>query len=154
MMGRILIVFDTKGGSTKEIIQWIREGAASKGARVDVKSPNAVTSLDYDLIVVGTPIYNDRPMVSVQRFLEAGRLHDKKMALFVVCFAGIFGMRNFMVRKYLDELQGKCAGVVIKQTSFDSAMGPWRKVNKAVCIDFGKELASLPYGHSTAMEAA
>jgi menaquinone-dependent protoporphyrinogen oxidase len=154
MKGRILIVFDTKGGSTKEIIQWIRDGAASKGAQVDVKSPNAVTSLDYDLIVVGTPIYDDRPMVSVQHFLEAGRLHDKKLALFVVCFAGIFGMRNFMVRKYLDELREKCSGVVVKQTSFDSAMGPWRKVNKAVCIDFGKELASLPYGHSAAMEAA
>jgi menaquinone-dependent protoporphyrinogen oxidase len=150
-MERILIVFDTKGGSTKEIIQWIREGAASQGAHVDVRSPNAVTSLDYDLIVVGTPIYDDRPMASVQRFLEAGRLHDKKLALFVVCFAGVFGMRNFMVRKYLDELQEKCAGVVVKQTSFDSAMGPWRKVNKAVCIDFGKELASLPQGHAAAV---
>ena len=146
-MGRILIVFDTKGGSTKEIIQWIREGAASKGAQVDIQSPGAVTSLDYDLIVVGTPIYDDRPMLSVQHFLEAGKLHNKKLALFVVCFAGIFGMRNFMVRRYLEELRGKCAGVVIKQTSFDSAMGPWRKVNRAVCIDFGKELASLPPNH-------
>jgi menaquinone-dependent protoporphyrinogen oxidase len=154
MMGRILIVFDTKGGSTKEIIQWIREGAASKGAHVDVQSPNAVTSLDYDLIVVGTPIYDDRPMMSVRRFLEAGSLHNKKLALFVVCFAGIFGMRNFMVRKYLDELHEACAGIVVKQTSFDSAIGPWRKVNRAVCIDFGKELALLPYNHSAAVETA
>jgi menaquinone-dependent protoporphyrinogen oxidase len=73
------------------------------------------------------------------------------LALFVVCFAGIFGMRNFMVRKYLDELRGACAGIVVKQTSFDSAMGPWRKVNRAVCIDFGKELASLPYNHKAAI---
>ncbi len=153
-MGRILIVFDTKGGSTLEIIQWIREGAASTGVHVDVQSPGSVTSLDYDLIVVGTPIYDDRPMASVRRFLETSRLHDKKLALFVVCFAGIFGMRNFMVRKYLDELRGRCEGIVIKQTSFDSAMGPWRKVNRAVCIDFGKELASLPHGHSAAMEPA
>jgi len=68
MMGRILIVYDTKGGTTGEIIQWIREGAASKGARVDVKSPNTVTSLDYDIIVVGSPIYNDRPMRSIRHF--------------------------------------------------------------------------------------
>ncbi len=151
-MGRILIVFDTKGGSTREIIQWIREGAASKGVHVDVKSPGAVTSLDYDLIVVGTPIYDNRPMASVRRFLETSGLHDKKLALFVVCFAGVFGMRNFMVRKYLEELRGKCAGVVVKQTSFDSALGPWRKVNRAVCIDFGKELASLPPDHRAAVE--
>jgi menaquinone-dependent protoporphyrinogen oxidase len=150
MMGRILIVFDTKGGSTQEIIQWIREGAAAGGAHVDVQSPNAVTSLDYDLIVVGTPIYDDRPMSSVRHFLEAGSLHNKKMALFIVCFAGIFGMRNFMVRKYLDELRGACAGIVVKQASFDSAMGRWRKVNRAVCIDFGRELASLPYSKAAA----
>ena len=150
MMGRILIVFDTKGGSTKEIIQWIREGAASKGVHVDVQNPNAVTSLDYDLIVVGTPIYDNRPMTSVRRFLEMSRLHDKKLALFVVCFAGIFGMRNFMVRKYLEELRGECTGIVIKQTSFDSALGPWRKINRAVCIDFGKELASLPPNYKAA----
>lgn len=154
MMGRILIVFDTKGGSTREIIQWIREGAASKGAHVDVQGPNAVTSLDYDLIVVGTPIYDDKPMRSVRRFLRTESLHNKKLALFVVCFAGIFGMRNFMVRKYLEELRESCAGVVVKQTSFDRAMGPWRKVNRAICIDFGKELALLPYNQPAAVETA
>lgn len=153
-MGRILIVFDTKGGSTGEIVQWIREGALSKGAHVDVKSPNAVTSLDYDLVVVGTPIYNDRPMRSVKYFLEKGALRNKKVAIFVVCFAGIFGMRNFMVRKYLDELREACDGIVVKETSFDSAMGPWRKINRAVCIDFGKELASLPYNQPAAVETA
>ncbi|BAI61187.1 conserved hypothetical protein [Methanocella paludicola SANAE] len=154
MMGRILIVYDTKGGTTWEIVQWIREGAAAKGARVDVKSPNAVTSLDYDLIVVGSPIYNDRPMRSIRNFLEGKGLHNKKVAIFVVCFAGIFGMRNFMVRKYLDDLQEDCDGVVIKTTSFDSAMGPWRKINRDVCIDFGKELASLPPGRAAAAETA
>jgi menaquinone-dependent protoporphyrinogen oxidase len=153
-MGRILIVFDTKGGSTGEIVQWIREGALSKGAHVDVKSPNAVTSLDYDLIVVGTPIYNDRPMRSIKHFLGKEGLRNKKVAIFVVCFAGIFGMRNFMVRKYLDELREACDGIVVKETSFDSAMGPWRKINRAVCIDFGKELASLPYSQPAAVETA
>lgn len=154
MKGRILIVYDTKGGSTWEIVQWIREGAASMGARVDVKSPNTVTSLDYDLIVVGSPIYNDRPMRSIRHFLEGKSLHNKKVAIFVVCFAGIFGMRNFMVRKYLDDLGEDCDGIVIKTTSFDSALGPWRKINRDVCIDFGKELASLPSSHAAAAETA
>ncbi len=93
-MGRILIVFDTKGGSTREIIQWIKEGASSKGAHVDVKTPGAVTSLDYDLIVVGTPIYNEKPMKSVRDFLKRGDLRNKNVALFVVCFGGVFGMAN------------------------------------------------------------
>lgn len=154
MMGRILIVYDTKGGTTWEIVQWIREGAASKGARVDVKSPDTVTSLDYDLIVVGSPIYNDRPMRSIRHFLEGKSLRNKKVAIFVVCFAGIFGMRNFMVRKYLDDLREDYDGIVVKTTSFDSALGSWRKINRDVCIDFGKELASLPSSYAAAAETA
>jgi flavodoxin len=154
MMGRILIVFDSKGGSAKEIIQWIREGAVAKGAHVDVMSPGSVTSLDYDLIVVGSPIYNEKPMRSVRRFLECRGLDNKRLAMFVVCFAGVFGMRNPLVQRYLDDLRRGCTGIIVKQTSFDTASGPWRKINKAVSIDFGKELASLPYDQPAAMEAA
>ncbi|HTY92212.1 MAG TPA: flavodoxin domain-containing protein [Methanocella sp.] len=154
MTGRILIVYDTKGGSTSEIIQWIKDGAASRGASVDVKAPDAVTSLNYDLIVVGTPIYDDLPMCSIKHFLESEGLRNRKVAIFVVCFAGIFGMRNFMVRKYLDYLREACDGVVVRITSFDSAMGPWRKINRAICIDFGKELASQAYSQPAAMETA
>lgn len=154
MTGRILIVYDTKGGSTGEIVQWIRDGAVSQGARVDIRSPGTVTSLDYDLIVVGTPIYNDRPMRSVFHFLMAGSLRKKPVALFIVCFAGIFGMRNFMVRKYLDDLREACDCHVVKETSFDSAGGPWRKLNRAVCIDFGEELASLSHDPPAALETA
>jgi len=142
-MGRILIVFDTKGGSTREIIQWIREGAMSKGAHVDVKTPNTVTSLDYDLVAVGTPIYNDRPMMSVRDFLKRGDIRDKKVALFVVCFSGIFGMRSFMVRRYIEDLESVGPRNVVKETSFSTALGPWRKMNRAICIDFGKELANI-----------
>jgi menaquinone-dependent protoporphyrinogen oxidase len=142
-MGRILIVFDSRGGSSAEVVQWIREGAVSKDAQVDLCKPEEVRALDYDLIAVGTPIYNDKPMESIIQFLGRRSLSNKSVAIFIVCFAGIFGMRNFMVRKYLEELKAACRGKVIKTTSFDSPKGPWRKVNHAVCIDFGKELASL-----------
>jgi menaquinone-dependent protoporphyrinogen oxidase len=108
----------------------------------------------FDLIVVGTPIYNDRPMRSVFHFLMAGSLRKKPVALFIVCFAGIFGMRNFMVRKYLDDLREACDCHVVKETSFDSAGGPWRKLNRAVCIDFGEELASLSHNPPAALETA
>ncbi len=154
MMGSILIVYDTKGGTTGEIIQWIREGAVSKGARVDVRTPAAITSLDYDLIVVGSPIYHDRPMRSILQFLKKEGLRNKKLALFVVCPEGIFGMRSFMVRKYLEELRQNTGGVVVKQTSFDSALGPWRKINRTVSVDFGKELATLPFNPPAVMETA
>ena len=37
-MKRILIIFDTRGGTTREIIGWIRDGAVAGGAAVDVAS--------------------------------------------------------------------------------------------------------------------
>jgi len=152
-MGRILIVFDTRGGSTREIIQWIKEGANKKGAHVDVRAPDGVTSLDYDLIAIGTPIYNDIPMKSVRDFLRRGDLNNKKIALFVVCPGGVFGMRNLMVRKYLEGLRHASTGVVVKQTSFDSALSPWRKINRKICIEFGQDLASMPYNQPAAIES-
>ena len=142
-MGRILLVYDTIGGTTGEIIGWIKEGAESQGATMEIKVANTVRSLDYDLIVVGTPIYNERPMKSVRDFLRREDMRDRRIALFVVCFAGVFGMRNFMVRRYLEELKRLCAGTVVKQTSFDSAFGPWRKLNRSVCVDFGRELVTI-----------
>jgi menaquinone-dependent protoporphyrinogen oxidase len=153
-MGRILLVYDTKGGTTGEIIGWIKDGAESQGASVDIRMAHTARSLDYDLIVVGTPIYNERPMKSVRDFLRRDDLRNRRVALFVVCFAGVFGMRNFMVRRYLEELKRLCTGTVVKQTSFDSASGPWRKLNRSVCVDFGKELVSIMRPQPAAVEAA
>ncbi len=153
-MKRILIVFDTRGGTTREIIGWIREGAVSRGAHVHVTDAAHVESLNYDLIVTGSPIYGDQPMTSVLSFLSRDDLHSHHIALFVVCYAGVFGMRNFMVRRYLDELQQFCKGHVIYETSFDAAQGPWRKLNREICIDFGRMLAGHIHRHPEAIETA
>ena len=143
-MKRILIVYDTKGGSTWEIIGWIRDGAVSQGASVDIKSVREVNNLDYDLVVTGSPIYGEQPMGSIISFLTRDDLTNKNIALFVVCFAGVFGLRNFMVRRYLDEMRSLCKGRVVSETSFDAATGPWRKLNREICYDYGREIAGAP----------
>jgi menaquinone-dependent protoporphyrinogen oxidase len=155
-MKRILIVYDSKGGTTREIIGWIRDGAVSRGAAVDVAEASHVDalSLNYDLIVAGSPIYGDHPMPSVLRFLERDDLRGHSLALFVVCFAGVFGMRNFMVHRYLDEMQYRCRGNMVYETSVDAAKGPWRKLNREVCIDFGRMLAGHIHRHPAAIETA
>lgn len=155
-MKRILIVYDSRGGTTREIIGWIRDGAISGGAVVDVmEAPRAWSaSLNYDLIVAGSPIYGGRPMASVLRFLGRDDLRGHSMALFVVCYAGVFGMRNFMVRRYLDELRHLCKGNTVYETSFDAAKGPWRKLNREICIDFGRMLAGHIHRRPAAIETA
>ncbi len=110
--------------------------------------------LNYDLIVAGSPIYSDHPMASVLRFLGRDDLRGHSLAVFVVCYAGVFGMRNFMVRRYLDELQHLCRGNTIYETSFDAAKGPWRKLNREICIDFGRMLAGHIQRHPAAIETA
>ncbi|HMK47709.1 MAG TPA: flavodoxin domain-containing protein [Methanocella sp.] len=146
-MKRFLIVYDTKGGTTWEVVRWIKEGAQSQDASVDVKSVEDVESLDYDLIVTGSPIYGEQPLDSILTFLRRPELKNHNVALFVVCFAGVFGMRNFMVRRYLDELRSICEGRVVSETSFDATTGPWSKLNKEICIDYGREIAGAPLRH-------
>ena len=93
-------------------------------------------------------------MASVLGFLGSDDLRDHNLALFVVCYAGVFGMRNFMVRRYLDEMQSLCKGRVVYETSFDAAHGPWRKLNREVSIDFGRMLAGHIHRLPEAIETA
>ena len=85
---RVLIIYDTRYGSTKTIAEWIAEGAASRGhADVAVQNVAEADPRGFDLIVIGSPIYEEHPLPSVVNFLVANRdrLSDKDVALFVVC---------------------------------------------------------------------
>jgi len=80
---RVLIAYDTKYGTTKTIAQWVAEGI---GVDCDIKNVSEIESCDYDLIVIGSPIYTDEPLKSVSTFLEdkCAELKEKKVALFIV----------------------------------------------------------------------
>lgn len=80
---RVLIAYDTKYGTTKTIAQWVAEGI---GVDCDIKNVSEIESCDYDLIVVGSPIYTDEPLKSVSTFLKdkCDELKEKKVALFIV----------------------------------------------------------------------
>ena len=80
---KTLIAYDTRYGTTATIAQWLCEAI---GSECDVKNVADVTSLNYDLIVVGSPIYTDDPLPSATQFLHDNReaLGQKKVALFFV----------------------------------------------------------------------
>ncbi|MGZ4933440.1 MAG: flavodoxin domain-containing protein [Halobacteriota archaeon] len=80
---KVLIAYDTRYGTTEEIAHWLAEGLATD---CDVKNVADVTNLDYDLIVVGSPMYTDEPLPSVIQFLHdrGALLSRKKVALFLV----------------------------------------------------------------------
>lgn len=79
---RALVVYDSKYGATEQIANWITEGIND----AEIQHIDDVTSLFYDLIVVGSPIYNDTPLIKVLEFLEKNKdnMSNKKVALFTV----------------------------------------------------------------------
>ena len=112
-MARVLIIYDTRYGSTKTIARWIAEGTASKGD-VDVVVQNVAEAdpRGFDFIVIGSPIYEEHPLPSVVNFLAANRDHlvDKDVALFVVCVDYGAVPKEELVRRYVEDLQVRAAG--------------------------------------------
>jgi menaquinone-dependent protoporphyrinogen IX oxidase len=65
-MARVIIVYDTRYGSTKTVARWIAEGIASEG-HVDMAIQNVAEAdpRGFDFIVIGSPIYEEHPLPSV-----------------------------------------------------------------------------------------
>ena len=68
----------------------------------------------FDLIVIGSPIYEEHPLPSVVNFLVANRdrLSDKDVALFVVCVDYGTAPKEELVHRYVADLQAHAAGRV------------------------------------------
>ncbi len=83
---KALICYDTKYGSTTEICHYI---SSSMQMDTDIKNICDVSSFEYDLIIIGSPIFIGKPMKSVEDFIISNyeKLRDKKTAVFVTCWA-------------------------------------------------------------------
>ena len=81
-----LICYDTKYGSTIDICYYIGSGMRMD---VDIKNICDIESFDYDLFIIGSPIFIGKPMKSVEDFIAANyeNLRNKKIAIFVTCWA-------------------------------------------------------------------
>lgn len=83
---RALICYDTKYGSTPEICRAIRAGIKMD---TDIRNVRDVYTLEYDLILIGSPIFIGKPMESVVNFIRKSYmlLHSRTIATFVTCWA-------------------------------------------------------------------
>jgi menaquinone-dependent protoporphyrinogen IX oxidase len=116
---RALIVYDTRYGATEQIANWIAEGIND----ADIQYADAVQGLNYDLIVVGCPIYNEKPSTHIIRFLDKNKdfLKNRKLALFTVSVP--FDMtperaKKFSGQKEIKPLFDHVAGTVIASKAF------------------------------------
>jgi menaquinone-dependent protoporphyrinogen IX oxidase len=81
-----LICYGTKYGSTEQVCEYIREGMAADAI---ISHVSEIDSLDYDLIVIGSPIFIGKPIGEVVDFIAKHyeELKNKTVAVFVTCWA-------------------------------------------------------------------
>ena len=118
---RVCIVYDSRHGTTKKMTEAIKE-AIEKYANVEVRRVSEVATLKgCELIIVGTPIYYERPLKSILEFLErhSTELEKKKAAIFIVCFAVVFGslarwhIQNHYIKPLMERIPGEIIGTLV-----------------------------------------
>ena len=116
------IIYDTIRGSTLYFAKWIKDELEKSGIETDVKKVNEVDSFNYDLFIIGSPIYWERPLKSVISFLDNHKLElrDKKIAIFIVCIAQMFGKptERYIKIHYLRPLEKKVSNLIIESGIF------------------------------------
>ncbi len=147
---RALIIYDSRHetGATRTVAECVantlREGgieATLCRARDPCPNPR-----NFDLIVVGTPIYYERPMRSVLEFIDRNDgLRGLKVAVFITCFATSKKIpsliRNAVVRRYLNSVLKHVKGEVVASKAFKGWMrGPDLNVLRE-CAEWGDALA-------------
>jgi len=118
---RVCILYDSKHGTTEKVAKAIKD-AIEEYASVEVKRVSEVTTLgDCELVIVGTPIYYEKPLKSVFEFLEkhSEELEKKKVAIFIVCFAVAFGslvrwhIQNYYIKPLKERIHGEIVGTLV-----------------------------------------
>ena len=124
---RVCIVYDSRHGTTEKVAEAIKE-AIEKYANVEVRRVSEVATLKgCELIIIGTPIYYERPLKSILEFLEehSSELENKKTAIFIICFAVAFGslVRWHIQNHYIKPLMERIPGEVIDTLVLKGGIG-------------------------------
>lgn len=118
---KVCIVYDSRHGTTEKVARAIKE-AIERYASVEAYKVHEITTLeDCELVIVGAPIYYERPLRSVLEFLEehSDELKGKKVAIFVVCFAVAFGslvgwhIQNHYIKPLKERIHGEIVDTLV-----------------------------------------
>lgn len=149
---RALIIYDSKheAGATRTIAECITNALREGGIEATLCRPRdpCPNPRNFDLIVVGTPIYYERPMKSVLEFIDRNEgLGDLKVAVFITCFAASkripAPIRNAVIRIYLNSVLKHVKGKVVASKAFRGWLrGSDPEVLKE-CAEWGKALAKV-----------
>jgi menaquinone-dependent protoporphyrinogen IX oxidase len=88
MNKNVLVVYDTKSGSTAEIAEYIGNTLTEVGSIVAIQSVEEVETIArYDAIFIGSSIINGKCMPGVKRFVSShsSALSEKLVVYFITC---------------------------------------------------------------------
>ncbi len=124
---RVCIVYDSmhEGGATAAIAECIGSEMRSAGLDVGVYrvSREQPDLGDCGLVVLGTPIYFERPMKTVTGFIDGNNgLEGRRVAVYITCFMASrkisSPIRDRIVGWYLGQVIKHVRGEIIGSTAF------------------------------------
>lgn len=156
----VLVAYASKHGSTEKIAHWI--GKEIRG-NVDVLNVDNIHSLNYDYIILGTPIYEHEPLPEMSSFITRNRdqLENKKKSVFVVssdneekskremnieAFTNIIPGEINQTAVFAGEIDNselsssEYESVENYMNSISKPMGSYSKLNEKKCREYGKAL--------------
>lgn len=83
---QLAFVYDSKRGATETVVGWMAGVLGRRGHSVEIVGPDDLPTLSADLIVIGSPIYFERPMESMLDFVgkKAVELSARNVAVFIL----------------------------------------------------------------------
>ena len=71
-MEKAVIIYESKTGNNEKVALTIKDGLENAGLEVSLKKVDGASNIDffdYDLVCIGSPSYNWRPIKSISDFL-------------------------------------------------------------------------------------
>lgn len=149
-MTKVIVVYESKHGNTKQVAETIIEGI-NEIQRIEVvlKEPKHVEPrevLDYDVILIGSPNHFGGPTRGIKKFIDKlGKLplKEKMFAVFDTYIKGDFEKAVKKMEKRINEkvpgLKQMVPGLSIK---VQGMKGPILEEELPKCKDFGKKIAN------------
>ena len=153
-MAKVLIVYYSRSGSTREMATLIGEGISSiSNVDVEVKPVNETSVdnlLDVDGLIIGSPTYYGSMAAEVKKLIDDSvKYHGKFEGKVGGAFTSSGGRAGGNETTIMDILKALLVHGMIVQGSPNGdhygpiAVGKPDERSKTMCIDYGKRIANL-----------
>jgi len=120
---KVCIVYDSRRGSTERVARAMENALRERGFDARAWSVKENPDVDdCDLIILGAPIYYERPLTEIRRFVESKNgFKGKRIAVFILCIAQKFGRlgKEYTERRYLRMMSDPIKGKIIAARAFE-----------------------------------